>query len=54
MLLGGIGKLNKGTSNSHHINELLWVIGGGDIGQKRLPMPPAMIIICVSIINLSL
>ena len=45
MLLGGIGKLNEGTSDSHHINELLWVIGGGDIGQKRLPTPPAMMII---------
>ena len=46
--------LNKGTAHAHHINELLWVIGGGDIGQKRLPTPPAMIIICMLlyIINL--
>ena len=27
MLLGGIGKLNEGTSDSHHINKLFWVVG---------------------------
>ena len=46
-------QLNEGTADSHHINELLWVIGV-DIGQKRLPMPPAMMIICMSCINLVL
>ena len=47
-ILGGIGKLNKGTSDTHHIYELLWVIGF-DIGQKRLPTPPAIIMICISL-----
>lgn len=38
-------QLNEGTVHAHPIYELLWVIGGGDIGQKRLPTPPAIIII---------
>ena len=44
-------QLYEGTPHTHHIYKLLWVIGG-DIGQKQLPTPSAMIIICMLCINL--